>query len=100
MVRHIVMFSLEGPRNEVAAAAAKFKTAIEALPAVMPQWLLSAQVGINDGPAAGNWTVVLTADCPDYESLAAYSAADAHLACVAIIKPNVKSRACVDYSLK
>ena len=99
MVKHIVMFSLEGPQNEVAAAAAKFKTAIEALPAAMPQWLHKAEVGINDGPAAGNWTLVLTADCPDYESLAAYSAADAHLACVAIIKPLLRSRACVDYTV-
>lgn len=93
------MFRLGGDAAAVATAAAKFKTAIEALPAALPQWLTKAEVGINDGPAAGNWTIVLTAECPDYPSLAAYSGAEAHLACVAIIKPLMEARACVDYTI-
>lgn len=93
------MFRLDGDAAAVAAAAADFKTSIEALPAALPEWLLSAEVGINDGPAAGNWNIVLTADCPDYEALAKYSAAQPHLDCVAIIKPLLQARACVDYTL-
>ena len=55
------------------------------------------EVGINDGPAAGNWHIALTAVCPDYDALADYSAHPEHLKCVAIIKPNIEARACVDY---
>lgn len=88
------MFRLEG--QGTAEAAARFKDAIEALPAQIPQ-LVSAEVGINDDPDAGNWTIVLTATCADYADLAAYAAHPAHLACVAIIKPLLAARACVDY---
>ena len=94
MIKHIVMFRLEG--QGTAEVAARFKEAIEALPAQIPQ-LVSAEVGINDGPDAGNWTIVLTATCADYADLAAYAAHPAHLACVAIIKPLLAARACVDY---
>lgn len=88
------MFRLEG--QGTAEAASRFKEAIEALPVQIPQ-LVSAEVGINDGPDAGNWTVVLTATCADYADLAAYAGHPAHLACVAIIKPLLAARACVDY---
>ena len=94
MIKHIVMFRLEG--QGTAEGAARFKEAIEALPAQIPQ-LVSAEVGINDGPDAGNWTIVLTATCADYADLAAYAAHPAHLACVTIIKPLLAARACVDY---
>lgn len=94
MIKHIVMFRLEG--QGTAEAAGRFKDAIEALPSQIPQ-LLSAEVGINDGPDAGNWTIVLTATCDNYADLAVYAAHPAHLDCVAIIKPLVAARACVDY---
>lgn len=97
MVRHIVMFSLEG--EGAAQAAVSFKNAIEALPALLPGKLSAVEVGINDGPASGNWTLALTADCPDYQALAEYSAAPEHLDCVAIIKPFIKGRVCVDYTV-
>lgn len=90
------MFRLEG--QGTADAACRFKEAIEALPAQIPE-LLSAEVGVNDGTDAGNWTIVLTATCADYAALAAYAGHPAHLACVAIIKPLLAARACVDYQL-
>ena len=97
MVRHIVMFRLaEG--SDRAGLGKQFKEAIEALPSVLPQ-LKSVSVGLNDGSAEGNWDIVLTADCADYADLAAYSAAAAHVACVAIIKPWLAGRVCVDYTL-
>lgn len=94
MIKHIVMFRLEG--QGTAEAASRFKEAIEALPAQIHQ-LVSAEVGINDGSDAGNWTIVLTAICTNYADLATYAKHPAHLACVAIIKPLLAARACVDY---
>lgn len=90
------MFRLNGEAAERARMGAEFKTAIEALPSVIID-LTAVEVGLNDGPADGNWDIVLTAECPDYEALATYSAHPAHLACVAIIKPAIAARACVDY---
>ncbi|MBD5233565.1 MAG: Dabb family protein [Bacteroidales bacterium] len=98
MVKHIVLFRLEGEQAKVAQAAADFKKAIEELPALLPE-LKSVEVGINDGPAAGNWTIALTACCDNYADLEAYSAAPAHVACVAIIKPLLTGRTCVDYTV-
>lgn len=97
MVKHIVMFNLQGEGAH--RAALDFKSAIEALPAQLPDWLTAVEVGLNDGPAPGNWTLALTALCPDYDALAQYSGAPAHLACVAIIKPFIQGRVCVDYSV-
>ena len=99
MVKHIVMFRLEANKEKVAGLAADFKKAIEALPAKV-DGLDFVEVGVNDGPAAGNWHIVLTAHCPDYAALEAYSAHPEHLACVAIIKPYIGQRACVDYEVK
>lgn len=97
MVRHIVMFRLAADSDR-ARLAKEFKEAIEKLPAVLPT-LDAVAVGINDGPAAGNWDIVLTADCADYDALQAYSAAPEHVACVAIIKAAMEARACVDYTI-
>ncbi len=95
MVKHIVMFRLEGEGKD--CAAREFKTAIEALPEKIEQ-LLTAEVGINDGPDNGNWDIVLTATCKDYADLATYAAHPEHIACVAIIKPLLAGRVCVDYT--
>lgn len=94
MIKHIVMFRLDGKGKE--EAARRFKEAIEALPAVIPQ-LKSAEVGIDQNVIDGNWDIVLTAECLNGEDLATYSAHPAHLDCVAIIKPLLAGRACVDY---
>lgn len=95
MIKHIVMFRLEGEGKELAAA--QFKKAIEALPASVPQ-LKSAEIGIDLGHIAGNWDIVLTAVCANEADLAAYAAHPDHLACVDIIKPMLAARACVDFS--
>ncbi len=92
------MFRLDVDEATRADLAARFKAAIEALPAQLPE-LKSVEVGINDGPAAGNWHIALTALCDNYADLETYSAAPAHLACVAIIKPALAGRTCVDYEV-
>lgn len=97
MVTHIVMFRLEGAPELIAAATHDFKAQIEALPGRI-EGLDSAVVGINDGTDPGNWTLVLTARCTSYDTLATYARHPDHLACVAIIKPYLAGRVCVDYS--
>lgn len=98
MVKHIVMFRLNGDESTRHSLAAQFKTAIEALPAKIAQ-LQSVEVGVNDGPAAGNFDIVLTALCKDYPGLDAYSAHHEHIKCVEIIKPYIAQRTCVDYTI-
>ena len=98
MIKHIVMFRLEASETVAAVAASKFKAAIEALPQKIDA-LDAVEVGVNAGPAEGNWNIVLTAVCASYDALAAYSAHPEHIACVAIIKPYIAQRACVDYSV-
>ena len=97
MVKHIVMFRLNGDENTRHDLARRFKEAIEALPALIPQ-LNSVEVGINDGTPS-NFDIVLTALCDGYAELDTYSAHPEHLKCVAIIKPNIAQRTCVDYTL-
>ena len=82
------MFRLEGCGSDLKAA--EFKTRIEQLPAIIDE-LDSVEVRLNDGPAAGNWTLVLHGVCAD-------NADPAHLECVAVIKPLIAARACVDYT--
>ena len=98
MIKHILMFSLVASEAVAAVAASKFKAAIEALPQKIDA-LDAVEVGVNAGPAEGNWNIVLTAVCASYDALAAYSAHPEHIACVAIIKPYIAQRACVDYSV-
>lgn len=92
------MFRLEGDAIQVADAAFKFKTALEALPASI-EALSAISCHLNNVPADGNWTLVLHAECADEAALATYAAHPAHIACVALIKPLIAARACVDYTL-
>lgn len=98
MVKHIVMFRLKGDENLRRDLALSFKQAIEALPAKI-DGLDSVEVGINDGPDQSNAHIVLTALCPDYPALQAYSANPEHIKCVQIIKPYIELRTCVDYTI-
>lgn len=89
------MFRLEGDTEAVAGAAADFKAGLEALPAQIAE-LKSMEVAIDNSGIEGNWAVTLTAICNNFDDLKAYAGHPAHLACVAIIKPLVAARACVD----
>lgn len=94
MISHNVTFRLEGA--DAIDRANQFKAALEKLPALIPQ-LVSMEVGVDDSGISGNWTVYLRARCADYADLATYAAHPEHLACVAIIKPVIAARACVDF---
>lgn len=50
MVKHIVTFKLQGTPQQRQEVALKFKSALEALPAVIP-CLQSIEVGLNQNPA-------------------------------------------------
>lgn len=95
MINHIVMFRLQGDAPKVAEAALSFKEAIEALVFTIPD-LVEASVGINGNPAE-KWTLALTSKVESWEALAAYASHPDHLKAVAIIKPLIAERACVDF---
>lgn len=97
MIHHIVTFRLEGDCAAVAKAARDFKQALEALPGKVKA-VQAMSVHLNDVAADGNWTLMLHAECADKASLAEYANHPEHLACVAIIKPMISGRACVDYT--
>lgn len=92
MIQHIVMFRLEGDYGD---AALRFKKAIEELPGKI-DGLISAHVYIDNRDTESNWTLALTSEVRDAAALSAYATHPAHLACVAIIKPHIAARACVD----
>ena len=96
MVKHIVSFKLTGSAEERRAVAEKFKTALEALPAVIEP-LQSIEVGINENPAE-SWDVVLTAVLPTMEDVEVYAKHPAHVAAAGLLAGHKADRACVDYN--
>lgn len=95
MVKHIVIFKFSGDTEARKGAAEKFKAALEKLPAIIPQ-LLSIEVGLNSNPEE-DYDLALTATANTLEDVKAYSAHPAHVAAVALVKPMIEKRACVDY---
>ena len=96
MVKHIVMFKLNGTPDERLAAAQAFRDAMLALPAAIDV-LRSVEVGINENPAE-TWDVVLTATCDTMEDVATYAKHPAHVAAAALLASHKEARACVDYT--
>lgn len=95
MVKHIVTFKLTGTDAERREVSAKFKAALEALPAQIDV-LQSIEVGINQNPAE-SWDVVLTAIVPTMADVAIYARHPAHVAAAGLLAGHKDSRACVDY---
>ena len=96
MVKHIVMFKLQGSDELRRETALRFKAALEALPEQIDV-LQSIEVGINENPDE-QWDVVLTAIVPTMADVATYAKHPAHVAAAAIIKDVKELRACVDYN--
>lgn len=95
MVKHIVMFKLNGDAETRRAVAESFRQALMALPSQI-QCLQSMEVGINENPDE-DWDVVLTAVVPTMADVAVYATHPAHVAAAALLKGHRHSRACVDY---
>lgn len=97
MVKHIVSFKLNGTPEERLEVARKFKSALEALPAVIGP-LESIEVGINRNPDE-DWDVVLTAILPTMADVKVYATHPAHVAAAALLAGHKEARACVDYEV-
>ena len=96
MVKHIVMFKLQGSAPERHEVALRFKAALDKLPEQI-EVLQSIEVALNENPAE-DWDVVLTAIVPSMADVATYAQHPAHVAAAAIIKDAKRMRACVDYN--
>lgn len=97
MVKHIVMFKLQGSDAVRRDYALRFKAALEALPAQI-EVLESIEVGLNENPAE-DWDVVLTAVVPTLADVATYAKHPAHVAAASIISDVKQLRSCVDYNV-
>lgn len=97
MVRHIVMWSLEGnlTSQEKRAAAEKIKALLEPIKEKVPG-AVKVEV-IIDGLDSSNRDVALISDFTDTEALAAYQMHPYHLAAKEYIGSVAGRRACMDY---
>ncbi len=96
MVKHIVMFKLQGDAELRRETALRFKAALDALPEQIDV-LQSIETALNENPAE-DWDIVLTAIVPTMADVAVYAKHPAHVAAAAIIKDVKQARACVDYN--
>ena len=96
MVKHIVMFKLQGENEHRLEVARRFKAALDALPDQIDV-LQGIEVALNENPAE-DWDIVLTAIVPTMSDVAIYAKHPAHVAAAAIIKDVKQARACVDYN--
>ncbi len=95
MVKHIVMFKLQGSKEERLEVACRFKDALLALP-MQIEVLKSIEVGINENPSE-SWDIVLTAVVDKMEDVAIYAVHPAHVAAAGLLAGHKELRACVDY---
>ena len=96
MVKHIVMFKLQGSDEVRRETALRFKEALDALPEQIDV-LQQIEVALNENPAE-DWDIVLTAIVPTMADVAIYAKHPAHVAAAAIISDVKQLRACVDYN--
>ncbi|MFZ4893787.1 Dabb family protein [Plantibacter sp. Mn2098] len=99
-IRHIVSWKLNA--TDDAARDASFtvlQSELEALAGVMPDDIISLQVGRNIAYPESNWDVVLVGDYPSLEALERYQVHLEHQRVVAIVKQHVSARAAVDFQL-
>ena len=95
MVKHIVMFKLNGDDASRRAVATRFAEALRALPEQIDV-LQSIEVGLNENPNE-TWDLVLTAVVPTMADVPVYAKHPAHVAAAGIVKECCAGRACVDY---
>jgi hypothetical protein len=97
MVKHIVLFKLknEASAEEEQTVALKFKSAIEALPTVIP-FIKHVEVGININPDE-QWNIALYSEFDTLAEVKAYAVHPAHVAAAKLLADLKESRSCVDY---
>lgn len=100
MIKHIVLFALEGFSSDEAKAQhlGDLKVALEGLVGQIDS-LMRMEVYLNENPRE-QYDLMLEAVTASMDDLASYSAHPLHQEIVArLIKPYLKARACVDFSL-
>lgn len=97
MVKHIVLFKLknEASAEEKQTVALKFKSAIEALPTVIP-FIKHVEVGININPDE-QWNIALYSEFDTLAEVKAYAVHPAHVAAAKLLADLKENRSCVDY---
>lgn len=95
MIKHTVMFKLNGSDEQRRKIAEDFKAALLSLPEKI-KCLRSMEVGININPSE-DWDLVLIAEVLTMNDVEVYSKHPAHVAAASIVAPHKEARACVDY---
>ncbi|WP_285114417.1 Dabb family protein [Leifsonia sp. fls2-241-R2A-40a] len=97
-IRHVVSWKLAtADESERAEQAARIKSGLESLPAVIPQ-LRSLEVGVTVVPG-DDFDVVLISDFDSLEDIQVYQQHPAHLEVAAFIRSVVGARAAVDFEV-
>jgi hypothetical protein len=99
MIRHVVMWSLDGETTEERRAhATDIAGRLESLVPLIPE-LRAMEVGIDIGDEAGQFDLVLITEHDDLAGLRAYQSHPEHVRVGASFRESVASRACVDFEL-
>ncbi len=100
MIRHIVMFKIEGFENEAdkLVSCTKIKVALEALPSKIPE-IRFFQVGLNVNPLPNAFDIVLVSDFESLDTLNIYKKHPAHVEVVNFINTFDKKSQVVDFEL-
>ncbi len=97
MIKHLVLFKLKAFESEAAKTEkiGEIKKCLEALPAKI-KVIKGLEVGINMNPIE-DFDIALRVDVESMEALEIYAKHPDHVACGAMLRPVMQSRACVDY---
>jgi hypothetical protein len=98
MVKHIVLFKLKDIDSETKTRVMNdFKSAIEALPAVI-DFIRHVEVGLNIN-ADEAWDIALYSEFDSLADVKRYAVHPAHVAAAKLLADVKESRSCVDYKI-
>lgn len=95
MVKHVVMFKLNGDEQTRRNVSQEFANALLALPEKI-EYIRSMEVGLNANPSE-DWDIVLSVMLGSMEEVELYAKHPDHIAAASIVAPHKAARACVDY---
>ncbi|NLF03713.1 MAG: Dabb family protein [Actinomycetales bacterium] len=100
MIRHIVLFTLQGDDDAARAAATeRLRESLEPLVGVIPG-LRSLRLDADGSGVAGHWHAALTSEHDSWEALAGYQSHPDHQRVLREVIPQVAlDKAVVDYAL-
>lgn len=99
MIRHIVLFILEGDEAGRAAGVRILRAALEPLVGVVPG-LRSLRVDADGSGIEGHWHAALVSEHDSWEALAGYQAHPEHVRILREVVPTVaRDKAVVDHEL-